>query len=416
MFFTLAIIGSAAVSAVILESNAAGQSDEAMVQDSYIVMLKPNVSTSAFDLHLNDIKDYVSEYNLNSAGQGINRLRHVYTTEGALGYSGKFESRLISRIKQSSAVDFVEKDSVRYALNVERGCPWGLARVSHRAPLSFATFNKYLYDVHGGENTTIYIIDTGINWEHEDFQGRASWGATIPENDGDFDGNGHGSHCGGTAAGFKYGVAKKAKVVGVKVLRSNGSGSTSDVIKGIEWAGNAAKKETMTANKRGRSHKGSVGNMSLGGGYSQALNRIVDVVVRNGLHFAVAAGNENDDACYSSPSSADLAITVGASTIADRRAWFSNWGKCVDIFAPGLDITSIWKGGKHTTKTISGTSMASPHIAGIMSYLLSLESKPLTNKELRDKLIGLATPNLLTDIPARTPNLLAFTSPPKSLM
>ncbi|KAG1440291.1 hypothetical protein G6F57_019077 [Rhizopus arrhizus] len=191
----------------------------------------------------------------------------------------------------------------------------------------------------------------------------SSWGKTIPTDDNDQDGNGHGSHCAGTIAGKKYGVAKKAEPVAVKVLKSNGSGSMSDVVAGVDWATSDFLNRKKQAQEAGKSFKGAAANMSLGGGKSAALDRIVNGAVDAGLVFAVAAGNDNKDACDYSPARAEKAITVGASTVFDERAYFSNYGKCVDVFAPGLDIQSIWIGSNTATNTISGTSMASPHVA-----------------------------------------------------
>ncbi|KAG8726313.1 serine protease [Ceratobasidium sp. 428] len=201
---------------------------------------------------------------------------------------------------------------------------------------------------------------------------------TIPQNDEDVDGNGHGTHCAGTIASTKYGVAKAAHVHAVKVLGSNGSGSMSDVVAGVAYASKAAQEKAIQAIKEYRatgktSHKGSVANMSLGGGKSPSLDRAVNNAVKNGMHFAVAAGNDNKDACNYSPAAAELAVTVGASTLSDDRAYFSNHGSCVDVFAPGLNILSTWIGSKTATNVISGTSMASPHTAGLLAYLLSIE-------------------------------------------
>lgn len=200
--------------------------------------------------------------------------------------------------------------------------------------------------------------------------------------------NGHGSHCAGTIASAKYGVAKKANIIAVKVLGAGGSGSMSDVVAGVAWAADTAI-EQMELKKKGKNpgHKGSVANMSLGGGKSPSLDKAVDTAVEYGLHFAVAvspsfrstlladprqAGNDNKDACAYSPAASKNAITVGASTIADERAYFSNHGPCVDIMAPGLNILSIWNTNNVSTNTISGTSMASPHVAGAAAYFLSL--------------------------------------------
>jgi len=159
---------------------------------------------------------------------------------------------------------------------VENSAPWGLARISHREALGFGTFNKYIHQANGGEGVDAYVVDTGTNYDHSDFEGRASWGKTIPRGDIDEDGNGHGTHCSGTIAGKKYGVAKKAHIIAVKVLRSNGSGTMSDVVKGVEWA---ALSHIKAAEKKDKGFKGSVANMSLGGGKSQALDQAVNAAV-----------------------------------------------------------------------------------------------------------------------------------------
>jgi len=304
---------------------------------------------------------------------------------------------------------------------IERNAPWGLARISHRDSLSFGTFNKYLYAANGGEGVDVYVIDTGTNIDHVDFEGRASWGKTIPIGDEDVDGNGHGTHCSGTIAGKKYGVAKKANVYAVKVLKSNGSGTMSDVVKGVEWAAQAHLQKVEAAKKgKAKGFKGSVANMSLGGGKSVTLDMAVNAAVDAGIHFAVAAGNDNADSCNFSPAAAEKAITVGASTLADERAYFSNYGKCNDIFAPGLNILSTWIGSKYAVNTISGTSMASPHIAGLLAYFLSLQPSKdsafavdeLTPKKLKETIISIATEGALTDVPEDTPNVSSISRTP----
>lgn len=298
---------------------------------------------------------------------------------------------------------------------LEKDAPWGLARISHRNQLGFGTFNQYLYASEGGEGVDVYVIDTGTNVDHVDFEGRAHWGKTIPANDEDVDGNGHGTHCSGTIAGKKYGVAKKANVYAVKVLKSNGSGTMSDVVKGVEFAAESHVKKVKSAGKD-KKFKGSTANMSLGGGKSPALDAAVNGAVEAGLHFAVAAGNDNANSCNYSPAAAELAVTVGASTLSDERAYFSNFGKCNDIFAPGLNIKSTWIGSKYAVNTISGTSMASPHIAGLLAYYLSLQPSSdsayavseLTPKKLKNHLLGIATKGALDDVPSDTTNLLAW--------
>ena len=279
--------------------------------------------------------------------------------------------------------------------------------------MSFSDYNKCLYAADAGEGVDVYVIDTGTNVKHVDFEGRAHWGKTIPANDADEDGNGHGTHCSGTVAGKKYGVAKKANVYAVKVLKSNGSGTMADVVKGVEWAANSHTEKAKTGKK---GFKGSAANMSLGGGKSPALDRAVNGAVSAGIHFAVAAGNDNADSCNYSPAAAELAITVGASALDDSRAYFSNYGKCNDIFAPGLSILSTWIGSPYATNTISGTSMASPHIAGLLAYYLSLQPASgsdyavaeITPKKLKENIIAIATEGALTDVPSDTKNVLAW--------
>lgn len=322
-------------------------------------------------------------------------------------------------------VDYVEKDSIVKTMEgpeLEKNAPWGLARISHRDSLGFGTFNKYLYSAEGGEGVDAYIIDTGTNVDHVDFEGRAQWGKTIPPGEEDEDGNGHGTHCSGTVAGKKFGVAKKANVYAIKVLKSNGSGSMSDVVKGVEWAAltHAEKVKQAKEGKGKKGFKGSVANMSLGGGKSVTLDRAVNAAVDAGLHFAVAAGNDNADSCGFSPAAAEKAVTVGASTLADEWAYFSNFGKCNDIFAPGLNILSTWVGSKYATNVISGTSMASPHIAGLLAYYLSLQPATdsdyavadVTPKQLKENIIAVATSGSLTGVPDDTKNVSVSLIPP----
>lgn len=399
------------------------------IPHKYIVVMKSDVTADQLAFH----QEWVATHHQSHVGAAdpahpffaeIELVGHAggvvdsFSIDNLLsGYSGYFLESTIDLIRRHPAVAFVEEDSVVHAseFDTQKGAPWGLARVSHRQPLSLNSFNQYLYDTEGGEGVTSYVIDTGINIDHEEFEGRAEWGSTVPQGDADVDGNGHGTHCAGTIASKSYGVAKKAKVVAVKVLRSNGSGSMSDVVKGVEFA---AKSHQAEVKKGKKGFKGSTANMSLGGGKSPALDLAVNAAVKAGLNFAVAAGNENQDACNTSPAAAENAITVGASTISDARAYFSNYGKCVDIFAPGLNILSTYIGSTTATATLSGTSMASPHIAGLLSYFVSLQpgadseffssAKGVSPAQLKKNLIHYGSEGLLSDVPEDTPNILAF--------
>lgn len=402
-----------------------------IIPHKYIVVLKKNLGADAVQLH----QEWISQQHLQSLG-AIEKdpnhsffvaTKHLKAKEGGItdsfsidslvGYSGYFLESTIELLQKNPDVEFIEKDSMVYAneFDTQKGAPWGLARVSHRPPLSLNSFNQYLYDNEGGEGVTAYVIDTGVFVDHEDFQGRAKWGSTIPTGDPDTDDNGHGTHCAGTIASKSYGLAKKAEIVAIKVLRSNGSGSMSDVVKGVEFA---AKSHQEAVKKGAKGFKGSTANMSIGGGKSPALDLAVNAAVTAGINFAVAAGNENQDACNTSPAGAEKVITVGASTISDARAYFSNYGKCVDIFAPGLNVLSTYIGSPTASATLSGTSMASPHICGLLSYFVSLQpgaeseffvsSKGVSPDQLKKNLIHYGSKDILTDIPEDTPNILAF--------
>jgi cerevisin len=442
------------------------------INNSYIVMLKKDVTQLDLLAHLDTVRD---THNLNPLEEGsFSGIRHVYDSY-IKGYAGHFTESTVEALRRLPEVDYIEHDQVVRALDIgtQNSAPWGLARVSHREKLNFGTFRKYVFDESGGDGVDVYVIDTGVNVDHVEFQGRAKWGKTIPQNDNDVDANGHGTHCAGTIASRRYGVAKSANIIAVKVLGSNGSGSMSDVVAGVSWAAESAEATEKAAQQEfkqtgRRKHKGSVANMSLGGGASRALDQTVNGAVDGGLHFAVAAGNDNRDACDYSPAAAEKAVTVGASALSDERAYFSNYGKCVDVFAPGLNILSTWIGSDEATNIISGTSMASPHTAGMLAYLLSIygsttfqpnvptafdapvmqdstpsftESiiavahdflpswissyvpspslfvaeaavapipKTLTPAQLKKALIALSTPDALTDVGKDSPNVLIF--------
>ncbi|EXJ92701.1 cerevisin [Capronia epimyces CBS 606.96] len=427
-----------------IDNNAApvvSSSNAKEIPNSYMVIFKKHVTERDAAVHHNWVQDVHwtresnkqelrkrSQTTLSDDDTIFEGLRHTYNIPGGfLGYAGHFDEDVIDLVRRHPDVDYIERDSEVHTLkkspSLEKNAPWGLARISHRDSLSFGDFNKYLYSADGGEGVDAYVIDTGTNTDHVDFEGRASWGKTIPAGDEDVDGNGHGTHCSGTIAGKKFGVAKKANIRAVKVLRSNGSGTMSDVVKGVEWAA-TAHSETVSAAKKGKKKgfKGSVANMSLGGGKSRVLDLAVNAAVDAGLHFAVAAGNDNADSCNYSPAAAEKAITVGASTLADERAYFSNYGTCNDIFAPGLNVLSTWIGSKYATNTISGTSMASPHICGLLAYFLSLQPASdsafavadITPKQLKANIISIATQGALSDVPSDTANILAWNGGGKS--
>ena len=270
------------------------------------------------------------------------------------GFAGVIGEVARAGLLKDARVVRVEKDQeVTVDGSVQPGATWGLDRVDQRAS---SLDGAYTYD-YSGVGVTVYIVDTGIRYSHEEFAGRASPGFNVLYGDGS-DCHGHGTHVAGTVAGSTYGVAKAAHLVSVRVLQCNGSGSLSGVIAGLDWIGRNA---TGPA----------VANMSLGGTASFTLDDAVERLVSNGVTTVVAAGNNNADACGYSPAGAASAITVGATTSSDTRSSFSNYGSCLDLFAPGSLITSSYYTSNDATSTMSGTSMASPHVAGAAALYLS---------------------------------------------
>lgn len=399
-----------------------------LIPGKYIVVFRENPAahphaSSAVSSSATAQADHAVWLQTRIATDTKNKLEHSFNVEGLSGYTGYFSPQLVDEIRGRGEVQYVEADQVMYAfhsgmktikgkltrnkpvagiksaLKMQNDAPWGLTRLTHTQ--SSPAHHDYEYPESAGSGVDVYIIDTGINVDHEEFEGRAKWGKTIPLFDLDIDGNGHGTHCAGTIGSRAFGVAKKASLIAVKVLRTSGFGTNSDVIKGVEWV-------TRQHRKNARKGRQSVANMSLGGGRSMTLEKVVDLAVAAGVHFAVAAGNDNEDACEYSPAAAQGPITVGASTVDDGMAFFSNHGKCVDIFAPGLDIKSTWIGSADAVNTISGTSMASPHVAGVLALYLG-EGK-WTPKELKAELVARAQKDKLSKLPADgSPNVLLST-------
>ncbi|EEP76471.1 proteinase T [Uncinocarpus reesii 1704] len=328
------------------------------VPNGYIVVMKDGVSSQDFDSHRNWVTQLHHERLARRGSTNVGGMRHTYKTT-LKGYSGTFDEETIQEIANRDDVAFIERDQIMTINEIETqpNVPsWGLARVGSMRPGG----TEYHYDSTAGEGVTAYVIDTGIDIDHQDFGGRAKWGVNTVDNM-DEDCNGHGTHVSGTTAGTTFGVAKKANLIAVKVLDCNGSGSNSGVIMGMEWA-------TEHAQQTGADK--SVMNMSLGGGFSQATNQAAAAIVQAGVFLAVAAGNDNRDARSFSPASEPSVCTVAASTRQDGKASFSNFGQVVDVYGPGAEIISARVGGG--SMTLSGTSMASPHVAGLGAYLIGL--------------------------------------------
>lgn len=358
-----------------------------VIENSWIVVYKQDVTETQMASHQDSIKSLISGRDL---GHGI---RASWNMAHLKGYHLFANDDAIASIAQSPEIDYIERDArvTTFDLNTQSDAPYGLGSISHSKA---ETSSSYVYDGTAGKGVTVYVVDTGVYAEHSELVGRASLGANFVTGSADTDENGHGTHCAGTIAGSTYGVAKNATIVGVKVLDADGSGSNSGVISGIDWVAQNA-------------HGAGVLSMSLGGTYSNALNSAVTSTINSGVTVVVAAGNDNANAALYSPASAPSAITVGAIGSNNAKASFSNYGNVVDVFAPGVNVLSSWIGSTTATNTISGTSMATPHVAGLAAYLIGLQQLNSPNA-VSNRISSLAVNGQISNLPLNTPNKRAY--------
>lgn len=368
---------------------------EEPIQDEYIIQFKQNVSFDDRQSHMDLVNSTIFKR---------------YDFPGFAGYAATLQPHTLAKVLTSPHVLLVEQNGVMrisdepvepMACQTQTNAPWGLGRTTLR---DLSSSRDYKYE-NSLSPVVGYVIDTGIYIEHNDFGGRAVWGYNAVDSS-NTDGNGHGTHCAGTMAGSTYGLHKTGTLKAVKVLNAGGSGSTAGVIDGVNWVVTDAQKMIKKAAKEGKAPTKAVANMSLGGGRSTAMNNAVNAAVEAEVLMAVAAGNNANDACNYSPASAELVTSVGASDVSDSAASFTNYGSCVDIFGPGVNVLSAWIGSPSATNTISGTSMASPHVAGVAMKIMS-ENPSYDADKVKDEMLSVATEGKLSGI-RTSPNKLCF--------
>jgi aqualysin 1 len=353
-----------------------GQRD--LIANRYIVVLRDSASNAQLTSAETAVKD---------AG---GRIHHRYGS-ALRGFAANLSTNALADLRADPDVAFVEADRRISVAAVQRPATWALDRIDQRS----RTRNGAYFYTSTGTGVTAYVIDSGIRLSHNDFEGRAVFGFDA-YNGGGTDCNGHGTHVAGSLGGKTYGVAKKVSLVSVRVLDCEGFGEVSDVLEGVDW---------VTAHHQAGTP--AVANMSIGGPPSSAIDQAVNRSIGDGVTYAVAAGNESTSACGSSPARVGAAITVGSTQSNDRRSSFSNIGSCLDLFAPGTSVTSTWASSNTATAVASGTSMASPHVAGAAALYLQLHpnASPAT---VRNELVNRSTKGTVVSPGTNSPNRLLY--------
>ncbi|KAI9591008.1 peptidase S8 and S53 subtilisin kexin sedolisin [Syncephalis fuscata] len=352
------------------------------VNNGYIVKLRPGVQVNSF---IAQSRSLVGDND---------QIEHTYNAGGFEGFAGKLTEKEVERLQNDERVEYIEPQTIMHTMGQQSNVPsWGLSRISSRRN---GNSQIYTYPDSAGEGIDVWVIDTGVDAGHREFGGRAQQVKSFVRGEANADLAGHGTHVAGTIGSNTYGVAKRAKIYGLKVLNRKGSGAISDIVAAVQYVTRAA--------RRGK----TVINMSLGGSKSRALDDAVSAAANAGVAVIVAAGNDHANACRESPAGSSRAFAVASSDRNDRQSSFSNYGPCARLYAPGSGIRSLAPNGG--TTSMSGTSMSSPHVAGVAALYLSARSYSNVD-ELYSALVNNATPNVVSGVSQGTPNKLVYNQP-----
>lgn len=353
------------------------------------------------------MKKGASRTSLISKLGGDGKIGHKYGTRTINGFSAGLDDAKLKLVRENPDVEAVYEDGIATIAGFisQTDAPWGLERISHVPKItahSTALSYNYTRDESQGAGVDVYVLDTGINVDHVEFEGRAKWGASFSTAyPAQVDNHGHGTHCAGTVGSRAYGVAKEANIIAVKVLGDNGSGAWSDIIAGIDYV---VQQKPLTGHP-------TIISMSIQGGVYTPVDDAVATATAAGVHFIVASGNMATNVNNDSPGRAPSAVTVGATDIDDARLIYSNYGELVDIHAPGHNVLSTYIGSTTASATFSGTSMAAPHVAGLAAYIIGLQGD-MTPAALSTYLQSTAITGVVTGLLDNTPNLLAYNGAP----